>query len=71
MTNTHDSDAANAGAKDLLDRLGGATKRDRAAFLFGYILAFDAMAPYLPREHLARHLGHALALQQICAKDFE
>jgi hypothetical protein len=46
MTSPHDARTlALAEAKGMLERLADSSRRDRAAFTLGYILAFDAMAP--------------------------
>jgi hypothetical protein len=70
-TSPRDIAAALAEAHDLLDRLPGSTKRDRAAFLLGYTLAFDAMAALLPPAEQIRHFNRTHALQTICARDFQ
>lgn len=68
--NPRDIVTAMTEARDLLDRLAGATRSDRSAFLFGYVLAYDAMAPQLPADEQIRHYNRANALQLLCAQDF-
>ena len=73
MTSPMDQSAetrATAEAYELLDRLGGATRRDRAAFTLGYTLAVDTLTTHLPADETARHVLRTHALHAICAKDF-
>jgi hypothetical protein len=49
-------------ARHLLARLAGGNRRDRIAFAYGYVLAFDAMAAVLPADELTHHRNVAIAL---------
>lgn len=73
MTTRRPRDIATAlsEAHELLDQLPGATERDRAAFMLGYTLAFNALADYLPAEQLRRYYNHTQTLQTICARDYQ
>ena len=70
MTTTPPTDYT-AQACTLLDRLIGSTRRDRVAFAYGYILAFDAMASALPPRDLAHHRNIATALHNLCAEELQ
>jgi len=71
MTNPRDARVlATAEAQGLLARLVDASRRDRAAFVLGYILAFDAMAPHLPADELQRQLARARVLHALSEREY-
>jgi hypothetical protein len=49
-------------ARHLLAHLTGGNRRDRIAFAYGYVLAFDAMATALAPDELDHHRNVAIAL---------
>jgi hypothetical protein len=57
--------AATAEAYQLFDRLTDSTRRDRAAFTLGYILALDDLGDDLPPGRYARHILRGQALQDL------
>ena len=73
MTSPFDRPSAQAKAEayKLLDQLGASTLRDRAAFAFGYVLAFNAMAHHLPPAEFGQQYARAQALHALCTKDFQ
>jgi len=59
-----------AEARDVIARLHGSTRRDRVAFVYGYVIALHAMANALPPPEFYRLHGLASALHDICSEDF-
>lgn len=60
-----------AQARHLLSRLTGASRRDRAAYVAGFVAAFNAMAGALPAVEYGRLGALAAALHDICAEEYE
>ena len=58
-----------AEARAILARIPGSTPRDRIAFVYGYVLAFQSVAHYLPPVEYFRVHGIATALHTICTEE--
>ena len=61
---------ARAEARALLARLQGSTRRDRVAYVAGFVTAVRIAAPSLPTHELYRLRAIATALHEICGEDY-
>ncbi len=70
MTNPHPINPAYylTQAQKILNELHGSSPRDRVAFAYGYILAFNAMAGELTPDLAFHHHAIASALHDLCAR---
>lgn len=58
-------------ARALFGKLSGASRRDRAAYVAGFVAAFNAVAGALEPVEYARLSALATALHDICSEEYE